>query len=60
MKKVELKPVWKEINVDSETPVSAFLKLKRIGAKFLLESVEKGEKGRIKENFREAGYGKIK
>jgi len=44
MKKVELKPVWKEINVDSETPVSAFLKLKRIGAKFLLESVEKGER----------------
>ena len=41
---MKLNPVWKEIGVDLETPVSAFLKLQRVGAKFLLESVEKGEK----------------
>jgi anthranilate synthase component 1 len=41
--KVKLTPVWKEILVDLETPVSAFLKLKKIGAKVLLESMEKGE-----------------
>lgn len=41
---MKLVPVWREIGVDLETPVSAFLKLQRIGAKFLLESVEKGEK----------------
>lgn len=39
-----LVPVCREIGVDMETPVSAFLKLKTIGARFLLESVEKGEK----------------
>lgn len=44
MVKMKLNPVWKEIGVDLETPVSAFLKLQRVGAKFLLESVEKGEK----------------
>ena len=44
MKKVELFPYWKEIVADLETPVSAFLKLRGLGAKFLLESVEKGEK----------------
>lgn len=41
---MKLSPVWREIGVDLETPVTAFLKLQRIGAKFLLESVEKGEK----------------
>jgi len=41
---MKLIPVCKEIGVDLETPVSVFLKLQRIGAKFLLESVEKGEK----------------
>ena len=41
---MKLVPVWKEIGVDLETPVSAFLKLQKTGAKFLLESVEKGEK----------------
>jgi anthranilate synthase component 1 len=41
---MNLVPVWREIGVDLETPVSAFLKLRKIGAKFLLESVEKGEK----------------
>lgn len=43
MKKKRLFPVWHEIDVDLETPVSAFLKLKKLGAQFLLESVEKGE-----------------
>ena len=43
MKKKKLFPVWYEIDVDLETPVSAFLKLKTLGAQFLLESVEKGE-----------------
>jgi anthranilate synthase component 1 len=41
--KVELKPVVREVPADLETPVSAFLKLKDHGARFLLESVEKGE-----------------
>jgi anthranilate synthase component 1 len=40
---MKLSPVWREIGVDLETPVSAFLKLRKLGAKFLLESVEKGE-----------------
>ncbi|MFQ6070396.1 MAG: anthranilate synthase component I [Candidatus Aminicenantales bacterium] len=44
MKKTKLKPLFKEIGVDLETPVSAFLKLQSVGARFLLESVEKGEK----------------
>jgi len=37
-------PLWKDVVVDLDTPVSAFLKLKKAGSKFLLESVEKGEK----------------
>ncbi len=41
--KVDLKPVIREIPADLETPVSAFLKLKDRGARFLLESVEMGE-----------------
>lgn len=41
--KVELKPVVREVPADLETPVSAFLKLKGNGARFLLESVEMGE-----------------
>jgi anthranilate synthase component 1 len=41
--KLELKPVVREIPADLETPVSAFLKLKGHGARFLLESVEMGE-----------------
>ncbi len=41
--KVELKPVVREVPADLETPVSAFLKLKGHGARFLLESVEMGE-----------------
>jgi anthranilate synthase component 1 len=41
--KVELKPVIREIPADLETPVSAFIKLKGYGARFLLESVEMGE-----------------
>jgi anthranilate synthase component 1 len=41
--KVELKPVVREVPADLETPVSAFLKLKEHGARFLLESVEMGE-----------------
>ena len=43
-RKMKLTPIWREIGVDLETPVSAFLKLQRVGAKVLLESVEKGEK----------------
>lgn len=35
---------WEEIPLDIDTPVSVFIKLRDIGAKFLLESVEKGEK----------------
>ncbi|MGB9836564.1 MAG: anthranilate synthase component I [Candidatus Saccharicenans sp.] len=34
---------WQEIPLDLFTPVSAFLKLKKIGAVCLMESVEKGE-----------------
>src|SRR5262245_60279282 len=41
--KMELKPTVREIPADLETPVSAFLKLKGHGARFLLESVEMGE-----------------
>lgn len=41
---IPLFPVVEEIAGDVETPVSAFLKLKKYGAKFLLESVEMGEK----------------
>ena len=36
------RPVVREIPADLETPVSAFLKLKEHGARFLLESVEMG------------------
>jgi anthranilate synthase component 1 len=35
---------WEDIPLDMDTPVSAFMKLRRNGATFLLESVEKGEK----------------
>ncbi len=41
--RVELKPVVREVPADLETPVSAYLKLKGRGARFLLESVEMGE-----------------
>jgi anthranilate synthase component 1 len=41
--KLELKPTVREVAADLETPVSAFLKLKGHGARFLLESVEMGE-----------------
>ncbi len=37
-----LKVLTKEMPADLETPVSAFLKLKKYGAKILLESVESG------------------
>jgi anthranilate synthase component 1 len=37
-----LKIVTRELPADLETPVSAFLKLKKAGAKILLESVESG------------------
>jgi len=43
-KKGNVIPVYKEINADLETPVSAFLKLKISDYAFLLESVEGGEK----------------
>ena len=36
-------PVYREIVADLETPVSAYLKLHRSGASFLLESVEGGQ-----------------
>jgi anthranilate synthase component 1 len=39
-----LVPVYREIADDGETPVSAFLKVKRGDYSFLLESVEGGEK----------------
>ena len=37
-------PVYKEINADLDTPVSAFLKMERNDYSFLLESVEGQEK----------------
>src|SRR3990170_2877390 len=37
-------PVGRDILADTETPVSAFMKIDRKGAAFLLESVEHGEK----------------
>ena len=33
-------PVWRDVPADLETPVSTWLKLRRIGASFLLESAE--------------------
>ena len=38
-----LVPIWRELPADLETPVSVYLKLRREGPSFLLESVEKGE-----------------
>jgi anthranilate synthase component 1 len=43
-KQGNLIPVYKEINADLETPVSAFLKIKKDDYAFLLESVEGKEK----------------
>ena len=43
-KKANVIPVYKEINADLETPVSAFLKIKQGDYSFLLESVEGQEK----------------
>jgi len=43
-KKGNLIPVFKEITVDLETPVSAFMKIDKGEYSFLLESVEGGEK----------------
>ncbi|WP_457570301.1 anthranilate synthase component I [Desulfurobacterium sp.] len=37
-------PIYREIVADFETPLSAFVKLKPLGANILLESVEGGEK----------------
>jgi anthranilate synthase component I len=42
--KGNLAPVYREINADLETPVSAFLKIARGDYSFLLESVEGGER----------------
>ncbi len=39
----KLRPTISEIPADLETPVTAFLKLRSAGARFLLESVEQGE-----------------
>lgn len=39
-----LVPVWREIEADLETPVSAYLKIGRSRYSFLLESVEGGER----------------
>ncbi len=38
------RPVWREVDADLETPVSAFLKLARGPYGYLLESVEGGER----------------
>jgi len=43
-KKANLIPVYKEISADLDTPVSAFLKIKKDGYAFLFESVEGQEK----------------
>ena len=40
-------PVWSEVVADTETPVSAYLKLVGDGVGFLLESVEHGERSHI-------------
>ena len=37
-------PVWREILVDTQTPVAAFLRIADAGNAFLLESVEGGER----------------
>jgi anthranilate synthase component 1 len=37
-------PIYREIVADLETPVSAFLKIKRGGPSFLLESIEGGQR----------------
>ena len=37
-------PIYREVTADLETPVSAFLKVKRGAYSFLLESVEGGER----------------
>jgi anthranilate synthase component I len=42
--KGNLAPVYREINADLETPVSAYLKIARGNYSFLLESVEGGER----------------
>jgi len=42
--KGNLVPVWREVLADTETPVSAFLKIKKGPYAFLLESVTGGEK----------------
>ena len=42
--KGNLAPVYREINADMETPVSAYLKVARGNYSFLLESVEGGER----------------
>ena len=43
-KQGNLVPVYREINADLETPVSAYLKIARDNYSFLLESVEGGER----------------
>lgn len=42
--KANLIPVWREVTVDFDTPVSLFAKLDEGGYAFLLESLEGGEK----------------
>ncbi|HBD85019.1 MAG TPA: anthranilate synthase component I, partial [Dehalococcoidia bacterium] len=42
-KTANLVPIYREINADLETPVSAYLKIARPPYSFLLESVEGGE-----------------
>ena len=42
--KFNIIPVWKEITVDMDTPVSLFAKLNDNGHAFLLESIEGGER----------------
>jgi anthranilate synthase component I len=39
-----LVPIYREVMADTETPVSAFLKIRNGGSAFLLESVEGGER----------------
>lgn len=43
-KRHNLVPVYREVVADTETPVSAFMKLKTDGYAFLLESAESGER----------------
>ena len=55
-KTYNLIPVGRDILADTETPVSAFMKIDNNGAAFLLESVEHGKRGQV-QFYRGLGKG---